>query len=413
MRYKAARPQGGIREIAQQLNVDAVVEGSVLRAGDRVRITAQLIDARTDRHLWSERFDRDLRDVLSLQSDVAQAVAREIRIAVTSEERSRLRRPGQTNPEAHQAYLKGRYFWHKRTNEGLEKGIEYFRQAIEKDPAYALAYVGLADSYDIQTYHGLLPPMEGFSKAKDAARRALEIDYLLGEAHVAHGDALYRYDWDWPGAEKAFNRALELNPSDFRAHQWFGYFLISMGRVEEAIAEVMRGQAIEPLSPIATVAVGWVHFLARQYDRSIEECRKALELDPSFIWAHWCLGRALEQKGMHDQAIAEFQQARQAADIPPVLGALGHAYGVSGRKADALQVIRLLKDRGIQDYFFPYEIAAIHMGLNDKDQAIDWLRKAFEHHHPWLCYFAAEPMWDPLRSDPRFQDLLRRMNFPD
>jgi serine/threonine protein kinase/Flp pilus assembly protein TadD len=410
MQYKGV--QRPLPQIARELNVDAVVEGSVLRSGKRVRITAQLIDAATDQHLWAESYERDLRDVLSLQGEVARAIANDIQVKLTPQEQARLVSARSVDPEAYQLYLKGRFYWSKRTEAGLKNGIEYFHQAIDLDPNYALAYAGIADCYSLLGWDlfGPLPPREALPIAKAAARKALETDDSLAEAHNSLAWTKLAFDWDWTGAEREFKRAIELNPGYAITHHWYAECLAGMGRYAEALAEIRQAQELDPLSLIISSIVGWVLYFDRKNDQAIAEFRKTLELDPNFWVAHWTLGRAYEQKAMFTEAIAEIQKAIDFSGSSPLsLAALGHTYAVSGRRAEAERVLNQLKDSSKQTYISPYGIAAIHAGLGEKDQAFLWLEKAYEERSGWLIWLRAEPGSDPLRSDPRFQDLLRRI----
>jgi TolB-like protein/Flp pilus assembly protein TadD len=411
MQYKGTKKP--LPQIAKELNVDAVVEGSVLRAGDRVRITAQLIQAAADRHLWAQSYERDLRDVLALQSDVAQAIANEIKIKLTPQEQVRLVRARPLNPEAHEAYLKGRYYWNLRTEEGLKKGLEYFQQAIEKDPGYALAYAGLADSYVVLGSLAMTPPKEAYPRAKAAAFKALEIDEGLAEAHVPLAVARGEYDWDWVGAEKELKRAIELNPSYANAHQWYAEHLSQMGRHNEAIAEIKRAQELDPLSVIINAAGGALFYCARRNNEAIAQCRRTLELNAGFYPAHLYLGRAYEQEKLYDEAISEYQKA-MALDPGSVRVAiaLAHGYAAAGRRTEALKVISSLRELSKQRHVSPYGIAQAYTALGDFDQAFAWLEKAYQDRWGQLAWLKVDPGDDPLRSDPRFQDLLRRMNFP-
>jgi len=412
MRYK--KTEKPLPQIARELNVDAVIEGSVLRAGDRVRITAQLIQAANDRHLWAESYERDLRDVLSLQSEVAQAIANEVKIKVTPDEQAQLAGARPVDPDAHEAYLKGRYYFNKRTQEGLTKGIEYFGAAIAKDPGYALAYSGLADCYTLLGgIYSLRPPKEALPRAEAAALKALEIDKAAAEPHTSLAMVRFWYEWDWAGAEREFKRAIEVDPRYSSAHQWYAWLLAATGRLEEAREETRRAQALDPLSlPVDTSAI-YIFYLSREYDRAVEECRKALDLDPNFARAHSNCGLAYEAKGMYREAITEFEKAVTISGTRATYaGQLGHALAVSGEKGQALKILEELRERSKQTYVPAHEMAVICVGLGEKDQAFGWLRNAYEERSSWLPMLAVSPLFDGLRSDPRFQALLRRMNLP-
>jgi TolB-like protein/Tfp pilus assembly protein PilF len=411
MQYKAARKP--LPQIAKELNVDAVVEGSVQRSGDRVQITVQLIQAPTDRHLWAKPYERELRDVLVLQREVASAIANEIKIKVTPQEQAQLARARPVSPEAHEAYLRGRYYWNLRTEDGLKRGIEYFLQAIEKDPGYALAYAGLADSYAVMSGWNLMAPKEGYPRAKAAAFKALEMDETLAEAHASLGDARYVYDWDWVGAEKEYKRAIELNPGYATAHQWYAEYLSRMGRHNEAIAELKRAQELDPLSLMINAIGGWIFVCARRYGEAIAQCRRTLELNAGFYPAHGNLGRVYEQEKLYDEAISEYQKAKALEAGNPFLAAdLARGYAAAGRKTEALKIISNLRELSKRRYVSPYKVAQIYVALRDFDQACAWLEKAYDEHSYDLTGAKVDPTLDRLRSDPRFQDLLRRMNFP-
>jgi len=411
MQYKGAKKP--LREIAQALGVDGVIEGSVFRAGNRVRITAQLIHAATDRHLWAESYERDLRDVLALQSEVAGAIANEIKIKLTPQEQARLASARPVNPEAHEAYLKGRYYWNLRTEEGVKKGIEYFQQAIEKDPGYALAYAGLADSYVLLGDWGLMAPKEAFPRAKAAALKALEMDETLADPHASLGAARVDYDWDWVRAEKEFKRAIELNPGYATAHRCYAEYLSAMGRHNEAIAEAKRAQELDPLSLSINAVEGWVFALARRYDEAIAQCRRTLELNAGFYPAHLYLGWAYEQEKLYAEAISEYQKGIALEQGNPALAAyLAHGYAAAGKRTEALKIISNLRELSKRRYVPPYRIAEIYAVLGDTDQAFGWLEKAYDNRSHQLVFLKVDPLVDSLRSDPRFQDLLRRLNFP-
>ncbi len=404
MQYKGTRKP--MPEIARELNVDTVIEGSVIRSGERVRITAQLIRGATDQHLWAESYERDLRDVLALQREVARGIANEIRVKLTSQEEASLARTQTIVPEAYEAYLKGRYYWNKRREEELRKSVEYFQRAIDLDPSYAKAYAGLADSYAILTDYGKLEAKEGYAKARAAAIKALEIDETLAEAHASLG-FVFLLESDYSDAEREFKRAIELGPNYPSAHHWYGQYLQAIGRQDEAIAELKRAQELDPLSLIINSALGGKYYYARRYDEAIKQLRKTLELDPSFLAARALLGGVYLQKGMYEEAVKEDERAVETsgrAEDP--LAVLGYAYGVVGRKADALKILEELRNLQTHRHIDPVNIALIYTGLGEKDQAFMWIEKA-EKLDFNLEY---DPMWDSLRSDRRFPDLLRRKN---
>jgi TolB-like protein/class 3 adenylate cyclase len=411
-RFKSAPVD--LRQIARQLGVANILEGTVQKATDQVRVNVQLINAQNDEHLWADKYDRRLTDIFAVESEIATSIATALQARLTGEEQHALSSRPTQNSEAHQFYLKGRYYWNKRTKEGLKKAVEYFEQAIDADPTYALAYVGLSDSYDLLGFHGygVLPPNEAFPKAKAAAEKALQIDERLGEAHISLAYVKEGYDWDLDGAQRDYKRGIELNPNYAIAHQWYGLHCALRERFPEAIAEIKRAQELDPLSLIINMNVAWSFYFARQYDEALEQSQKALELDPNFPPARWMLGHAYRQKGIYDKAIAEFQSGLQLSGGDPLrVAVLGHAYAVAGKRAEAEKVINDLTEISKQRYFPPYFIALIYVGLNDKDQAFVWLEKAFAEHSSGMTYLKVEPMFDPIRSDPRFQDLLRRVGF--
>ncbi len=402
-------------EIAKMLGVDAIIEGSVLREGDQVRITVQLIHGATDRHLWAQSFDRELRGILALHSEVAQAIAEEIKVALTPQERALVGRARPVKPEAYELYLRGHFQSSGRTPEGLKKGLEYFQGAINADPSYALGYIGLADSYLLLADYGVLQPSEGYPRAKVAVARALKIDDSLAEAHASLVQLSMR-DWDLQAAEKEYRRALELNPNYPTAHHWYALFLSSLGRHEEAIREIKRAWELDPLASIIRGAEVMILFYARKYDRTIEACQKALELDPNFGGFHGWQGAAYLEKGMFDRGVAGFERnAVAAARAPHVLGRLGYAYSRAGRRAEAVKILRQLEELSKRQYVSSYDIALVHVGLGEKPQALAWLEKAYKTKEGamWLAFLNVSPWFEILRSDQRFQDLLRRMNFPE
>jgi serine/threonine-protein kinase len=406
MQYKTARKP--VPEIARELDVDAVVEGTVRRSEDRVRITAQLIEAATDRHLWAKVYERDLEDVLALHSEVAQAIAREIRITVTPDEEARLARTRTVDPKAYEAYRKGRFFWDKRSPDGFRQAIEYFNEAIEIDPDFARAYVGLADVYNLLGIFALLPEREAFSKSKRAARQALEIDDTLADAHVALGNVKWS-EWDWSGSEEAQQRAIELNPGDARVHESYGRRLVAIGRSEKGIAELKRALELDPISGTTNTAMALGLYFARLYDRSIEQYRQNLELHPGSAQDHRQLAMPLLMSSRHEEAIDTAQEAiRLGGRQPLMLWTLGYSYARAGQGTEALEIIEELKQvpggTGL--------IGLIYAAMGNLDEAITCLEEAYEERAHTLVW-AKAPFFDPLRDHPRFQDLLKRLNFPE
>ncbi len=415
MQYKKARKP--LPEIARELDVDAVVEGSVRRAGNRVRITAQLVHAPSDRHLWAKSYERDLGDVLTLQSEVAREIAREINVALTPQEQARLATTRPVNPRAHELYLKGRFFWNKRTPDGLTKGLEYFQQATVEDPGYALGYAGVADAYSLLGYVGyaVLPPSEAYPKARAAALKALELDPSLAEARVALAYAKWHYDWDWAGSEEDFRRAIALNPNYATARQWYGLNLVSVGRTEEGLAELKRAQELDPLSLIIRGNLAWAYIFARRPDDALERLRPTLEMDPNFASTHWFLGSAYLEKGMYPEAIAAMKKNVELmrGGNPGSLATLAYAYALAGDKDNARRHLKELKQMSKQRPVAPEWIAVVHAGLGERDQAFAGLEKAYQERSGLLPLLKVNLLFDKLRDDPRFHDLVRRMHFPE
>jgi TolB-like protein/DNA-binding winged helix-turn-helix (wHTH) protein/Tfp pilus assembly protein PilF len=411
MVYKGARKP--LPQIARELNVDAVVEGTVLRSGDQVRITAQLIEASTDKHLWSQSYEGELRDSLALQNTVARAIADQIRINLTPQEQAALKNVKVVNPQAYESYLKGRYFWNKRTADSLKVALAYFNQAIEEDPKYAQAYSGLADTYALlgDWQYAVMTPKEAFPKAKAAAIKALELDSALGEAHNSLAFVLDGFDWDFDSAGKEFRRAIQLNPGYATAHHWYAWHLSLLGRYDEAIAEMRKALNLDPLSLIINADLAEILVLAHSYDESIQQSRKTIEMDPNFALAHNQLAQAYLQKHKYDDAVAELQKAVQLSGSSPTSVAnLARAYAVSGKRSEALELLSELKKRSNPGYSNASEIAIIYASLGDTDQAMNWLEKGYEERfNPGVLL---RPGFDPLRSDSRFQALVHRIGLP-
>jgi serine/threonine protein kinase/Tfp pilus assembly protein PilF len=400
-----------VREIGKKLNVQTVLEGSVQQAGNRLRISAQLINVEDGYHLWSERYDRETTDVFAIQDDISQAIVTALKIKLGVEEKAALVKRYTNDIEAYNLYLKGRYYWNKRTAEGMNRSIEYFKQTIEINPTYALAYTGLAEAYIVLGEWSIYPPKEVFPKARTAALKALEIDDELAEAHSALAMIKRDYDWDWSGAEREFKRAIELNPNYPTAHQWYAEYLTGLGRDKEAIVEAKRAQELDPLSLIINTAAGDAFHYAGQYDRAIEQYQKALDLDATFAVAHLFLGWIYRQKGMYEKAIAEIQTAIDLhGEYSPFAASLAHVYALAGKIKEAREILDNLKKQEKQIYVSPFYIAIIYSALDEKNQAFEWLEKAFDEKDCPIIYIKVEFMLDPLRSDPRFKALLKKMN---
>jgi TolB-like protein/Flp pilus assembly protein TadD len=408
MPYKRARKS--LPQIARELNVDAVVEGTVIHSGSQVRITAQLIDAVADKHLWAQSYDGDLRDTLALQNSVARAIAEQIRINVTPQEQVALKHATVVNPEAYEAYLKGRYFWNKRTADGLKRAKDYFDQAVATDPTYAQAYSGLADTYALlgDWQYGVMTTREALPRAKAAAVRALGLDSTLGEAHTSLAFILDGFDWDRESADREFRRGIELNPGYATAHHWYAWHLSLLGRHRDAIVEMKKAESLDPLSLIINADLAELLLIAHFDDASIQQSRKTIDMDVTFAMAHNQLAQAYLQQQRYDEAIAELQKAIQLSDGNPTCTAnLARAYTLSGRRNDAAQLLGELKNRSSPGYSNAPEIAVIYTALGDRDQAMTWLEQGFEERfNPGVLL---RPGFDPLRSDSRFKALARRV----
>jgi TolB-like protein/Flp pilus assembly protein TadD len=411
MGYKHVRKP--LPQIARELNVDAVVEGTVLRSGDRVRITAQLINASADKHLWSQSYEGELRETLEVQNKVAKAIADQVRISLNPQEQAALATSRVVNPEAYVSYLKGRYFWNKRTADSLKTALAYFNQAIEEDPSYAQAYSGLADTYALlgDWQYAVMTPKEALPKAKAAATKALELDSSLGEAHNSLAFCLDGFDWDFESAGKEFQRAIELNPGYATAHHWYAWHLALLHRYDEAIAEMKKAQNLDPLSLVINADLAELLSLAHSYEESIRQSQKTIEMDPAFGLAHNHLGQAYLQTQRYDEAIAELTKAvNLSGRSPTCMANLARAYAITGKRNEALKLLAELKQRSGGSYSHGTELAVIYASLGQTDQAMTWLEKGFaERFNPGVLL---RPGFDSLRSDPRFKDLVRHVGLP-
>ncbi len=408
MRYKGATKTIG--EIGKELGVGTLLEGSVRKVGNKVRITVQLVNARTEEHVWSQTYDRALEDVFAVQSEIAQTIARSLKVRILKHEKLGLEKKPTDNVEAYSQYLKGRHSLNTRTEQGAKKAIVHFEQALQKDSRYSLAYTGLADAYAVMALLELVPPKEAFPRARESAQKALEIDGGLAEAHASLGLVHFQYDWDWQGAEKELKLAVELNPNYAPAHQFFADYLKAMGRFDEALAEMGRAQALDPLSLVINTGVGHVLYLSRHYDRAIEQYRSVVKLDPTFLQARLWFGRPYLQKGMYREAIAELEEAvKISASSTMSLAMLGQAYAAAGRRSEMEEILAKLLDRSKHQYVPSYWIALLFVGQGDKEQAFAWLERAFHERSSWLVWSKVEPRFDVLRSDSRFKALLARM----
>ena len=413
MAYKHTRKP--LSEIAQELHVDAVVEGTVLRAGDRVRITAELVQVSTDRHLWADTYEGQMGDVLTLQNRVSSAIVNEIRVNLSPQDRARLARNPAIAPEAYENYLKGRFYWNKRTDENLHRAIGYFEKATQQDTQYALAYAGLSDCYAVigAAIFGTMPADEAAPKARQAAQRALEIDPTLAEAETSLATVKFNYDWDWAGAEQGYQRAIQLNPSYATAYQRYSLLLTAMGRFQEGFRQINKARELDPLSFSINFSLGWRLYLARQYDRAIVQLRNTLEMDPSYELPHLILGQAYEEKGSFDLAIPELRKAVDLSHGTPLMvSALAHAYARAGQRTEAQVLLTQLQAASKHQYVSPYYAAIVYVGLGEKEQALSFLEKAFTDRSNGLIFMGVEPELDPIRSDPRFIALERELKLP-
>ena len=399
-----------LRQIAQQLGVANILEGSVQKTADQVRVNVQLINAATDTHLWADTYDRKLTDIFAVESEIAKTIADILQAKLTGSEQHVIAARPTASTEAHQLYLKGRFFWNKRTGNDLKKSIDYFQQAIAADPNYALAYAGIADAYVLLPGYSAGTPRDCYPKAKAAAKKALELDETLAEAHTTLAMAIWLYDFDSSQATREFQRAIELNPNYATAHHWFSLGLASLGRFDDAIAEGKRAVELDPLSLVINADLGADYYLARRYDEAIAQQRKTLEMDPGFYYAHFILGEALAAKGAFEQAIEEYRKAHALDDDPWVLGLLGHAYASSGNKTEALKILDQLKELSTQRYVSAYSFAILYLGLGEKQEALRWLEQSYQDRAgsdiAWIRVYS---LLDPLRGDPRFEALAEKI----
>ena len=415
MTYKNTKK--ALPQIARELNVDALVEGAVLREGSRVRVTAHLIRTKPERRLWADRYERDVSSILALQRDIAHMIATEIRATLTPEEKVLLSGARPVNLASYEAYLKGRYHWNKASGAALLQARAFFEEAIGKDPGFAQAYVGLANTY-AWAYRWDAPslpaPRDAFPKAKVAALKAIELDAALADAHASLAYIKEAYDWDWSGAERDYRRAIELNPSHPSARHWYALHLAVHRRFDEAFVQMKRAEELDPLSRAIKRGKGWLYLWSRQYDRAIQQWRMTLELDVDFPQAHYALAIAYAQKGMYEDAIALHRKAiALAGETPRTLAILAHAHGKAGQKDEALQILRHLNERAKREYVSGYHLAIGYVGAGNKAEALRWLERAFEERDPWLGEVNPASFWlDDLHSDTRFQDLVRRVRLP-
>jgi DNA-binding winged helix-turn-helix (wHTH) protein/TolB-like protein len=389
-----------------ELGVESILDGQIQRWGDRIRVTARLISVGDGQQVWAGQFDERFTNIFAVQDSISEKVTSALALKLTGEEHSRMTKHYTENAEAYQLYVNGRFYWERRTSDGLKRAIEYFGEAVAKDPNYSLAHAGLADSYAVLgVFH--LPPKEAFPKAREAALNALRIDDRLAEAHAALGHIKVQYEYDWAGAEKEYKRAIELNPNYANAHHFYALYLTMMGRFDEGMAEIRRAQELEPSSLFIHANVAGILFGSRRYDEAINQARRILEMNPNFDHARSILGHAYLQRGMYQQAIAEFQKLT----TPPYIysGELGQAYALSGRRSEALKEIDKLRELSKHRYVAAYSLALVYTGLGDKDNALAWLERAYDERSTFLIWIRVNPSLDNLRSEPRFETIIKRM----
>jgi adenylate cyclase len=413
MQYK--KTEKGIVEIGRELQAGTILEGSVRKAGDRLRITAQLVDVESEGHLWSQDYDRTLDDVFAIQSDVAEHVAQALQLTLKPAEVRQLAKAGTDDIEAYNAYLKGLYHYSTWSKEGFEKSVEYFQQAIARDPNFAKAHAAMAFSYEMLADAGYLPPGEGFPKVKQAAHRALELDATTAEGYTALAIAATYYDYDWVRANEGFHRALELNPNSAVTHEWYSIIYLSpMGRHDEAIAHGKRAKELDPLTAYIRSDLAWAYNQARRYDEAIAECEQIREINPELHLTYSCLGFAYWQKGMLEEAVATYERGVELEPGDLYLKAdLTIAYGAAGKRDQAQKILEEFKEKARREYVSPYALAMAHMALGDLDGTFAWLERMYEERTPWLIFMNVHPRYDGLRSDPRWHELMRKIGFTE
>lgn len=397
------------QEVGRALGVRAVLTGRVLQLGKRLIIRTELTETAGGRQIWGEQYDREPLDILAVQEEISREISEKLRLRLTGQQKQLLTKRYTEKTAAYHAYLKGRYYWNRRTEEGFKRAIEFFHQAIKEDPDYALAYAGLADCYNLLNSYGLIAPRESAPIIKAAVAQALRIEERLAEAHASLGHVKMLHDWEWAGAEREFQRAIELNPSYATAHHWYALYLRSRGRFDESLAEIRRAQKLDPLSLIINTVIGTHFYYTRHYDKAIEQCRETLALDPNFHVAYGVIGEAYTQKGMYQEAVAELQKALALSDSPEGLAMLGYAYALMGEKKEARQVLARLQRLSEMRYVKPSFEAIICIGLGDKERAFEWLDRAYEDRNELLVMLRVDPRLEPLRDDERFSELLLRV----
>jgi serine/threonine protein kinase/Flp pilus assembly protein TadD len=400
-----------VREIGRRMNVETVLEGSVRKAGNRLRITGQLVNVADGYHLWSERYDREMEDIFAIQDEITLAIVDRLKPRLLRKRKARLLKRKTVDLDAYNLYLRGRFFWNKHTEEGFKKAIECFEQVIERDSDYAPAYAGLADSYAMLPFYSLSLPEETYPRARDAAMKALEIDDTLGEAHVSLAYTKMVYEWNWEDAEKGFKHAIELNPGYATAHHLYAYYLCFTNRFDEAIKQIRQAHKLDPLSLVISREVGLVSYFCRQYEEAIQANKKTIEMDPSYMYVHLLLGLAYLQYSMHDEAMAEFKKERRLSSAinPAMEGIMGMGYALMDKKDLAREALNNLLEWSKQLYIPPYLVASVYFGLGERDEGFEWLERAYEKRDQWICFLSVEPGFDNIRTDPRYIALLKKM----
>ncbi len=410
-RYKEQAIDPGA--VGRELEVDAVLAGRMVTRGNALSISLELIDVRDNSIMWAGRYNRGINDLVTVEDEISQSVAEKLEVKLTGGAHTLLPKRTHQNPEAYQLYLKGRYYWNKRTGDAVKKGLDYFNQAIELDPVYGLAYAGIADSYAMMVFNITISPRDGLLKARAAATRALELDERLAEARSSVAFVKMFYDWDWAGAELEFHRTFDLNPNYSIARQWYAMELAALGRHEEAVRETERGLRIDPLSLSINATSGLLFYFVRQYDEALEQGLATVNMDPNFFASHFVAALALEQKGQLEKAIPEFKASVDLSGRWPLfLAAYGHACAVAGDQEEAMKVVAELRDTSVRKYVSSFAVAAVYAGSGEKDLTLDWLEKAYEERGTWMIFLNVHPYFDFLRTEPRFQNLLTRMGLP-
>jgi TolB-like protein/Flp pilus assembly protein TadD len=411
LRYKghSVDPQA----VGRELNVRAVLMGKMMQSRGSLRIGAELVDVATGRQLWGAHYDRESGEIFKIQDEISNEISEKLRLQLSRSEKKRLTRRYTDNTEAYRLYLQGRHYWNRWTEEGFHKAIDYFRQAVEIDPKYALAFAGLADSYVLLGWNSYMPPKEAFPAGKSAAMTALKLDPNLAESHAPLAAVLWLHDWQWEEAETEFNRSIALAPAYATANHWFAEYMMTIGRHAEALARMNKSQELDPLSLIISVAVGWALYNARRYDDAIDQLRRAVELDPHYPVTYWILCLLFRITGRYEMSIAEGEKAVKLSNGSPLMcAALAQTFGAAGRKKEALQLLEQLKRLAEQKYVAPYFLAGIHIGLGENDLALEYLERCYQEHSHWIIYLHMDPGMDSLRGHPRFQHLLQRVGLP-